>query len=98
MDLDNNKVEVDWFYLKKIVIGTVRGNQFLYIYIYILLEVGYKYSSDCYSVSFLILQSPSLRASLLFYTVFPLFISTLHMQIRYHYCSDITSSLMWPES
>ena len=72
MDLDNNKVEVDWFYLKKIVIGTVRGNQFLYIYIYILLEVGYKYSSDCYSVSFLILQSPSLRASLLFYTVFPL--------------------------
>ena len=72
MDLDNNKVEVDWFYLKKIVIGTVRGNQFLYIYIYILLEVGYKYSSDCYSVSFLILHSPSLRASLLFYTVFPL--------------------------
>ena len=72
MDLDNNKVELDWFYLNKIVIGTVRGNQFLYIYIYILLEVGYKYSSDCYSVSFLILQSPSLRASLLFYTVFPL--------------------------
>ena len=35
MDLDNNKVEVDWFYLKKIAIGTVRGNQFLYIYIYI---------------------------------------------------------------
>ena len=31
IDLDDNKVKVDWFYLRKIVLGTVRGNQFLYI-------------------------------------------------------------------
>ena len=67
MDLDDNKVKVDWIYLKKIVVGTVQGDHFLYI----LLEVGYKYSSNCYSISFLILRSFSLRASLLFYTTFP---------------------------
>ena len=48
MDPNDNKVKVDWFYLKQIALGTVRGGQFLYI----LLEVGYKYSSNCYNVSF----------------------------------------------
>ena len=67
MDSDNNKVKVDWIYLKKIDVGTVRGDHFLCI----LLEVGYKYSSNCYSISFLILRSFSLRAFLLFYTTFP---------------------------
>ena len=48
MDLDDNKVKVDWFYLKKIVINTVRGDQFMYI----LLEVDYKYNVNGYSLSF----------------------------------------------
>ena len=51
MDPVDNKPKIDWIYLRKIVLGTVRGDQFLYI----LLEVGYKYNFDCYSVSFLIL-------------------------------------------
>ena len=75
MDLDDNKVKVDQIYLRKIVLGTVRGDQFLYM----LLEVGYKYSSNCYSVSFSILRSPSLRASLLFYTIFPFYLYHSHV-------------------
>ena len=66
MDPVDNKAKIDWIYLRKIVLGTVREDQFLYI----LLEVGFKYSFDCYSVSFSILQSPSLRVSFLFYTFF----------------------------
>ena len=31
MDLDDKKMKIDWFNLKKIVLDTVRGNQFLYI-------------------------------------------------------------------
>jgi len=53
MDPVNNKAKIYWIYLRKIVINTVRGDQFLYI----LLEVSYKYSFDCYSVYFLILRS-----------------------------------------
>ena len=67
IDPDDNKLKVDWIYLRKIVLGIVRGDQFLYIS----LEVGYKYSSNCYSVSFSILRSLSLKVSLLFYTIFP---------------------------
>ena len=66
MDPDDNKVKEDWFCLKKIVLGTIWGDQSLYI----LLEVGYKYSFDYYSVSLLILWSPSLKVSLPFYTIF----------------------------
>ena len=66
MDLDDNKVKEDWFYLKKIVFDTVRGDQLLCI----LLEVDYKYSSNCYIVSFSILRSPSFRVFFLFYTTF----------------------------
>ena len=40
MDPDDNKVKIDWFYLKKIVLGTIRGDQFLYIF----LEFDYKHS------------------------------------------------------
>ena len=43
IDPNDNKVKVDWLYLMKIVLGTVRGDQFLYI----VLEVDYKYSSYC---------------------------------------------------
>ena len=51
VDPNDNKVKIDWLYLMKIVLGTVRGDQFLYI----ILEVGYKYSSYCCSNSLLIL-------------------------------------------
>ena len=33
MDPDDNKGKIDWFYPKKNVLGTVRGDQFLYIYL-----------------------------------------------------------------
>ena len=51
VDPNDNKVKIDWFYLKKIVLGTVRGDQFLYI----ILEVHYKYGSYCYNFSLSIL-------------------------------------------
>ena len=31
VDFDDNKIKIDWFNLKKIVLGTVQGDQFLYI-------------------------------------------------------------------
>ena len=31
MDPNDKKVKIDWFYPKKIVIGTIRGDQLLYI-------------------------------------------------------------------
>jgi len=31
MDPDDKKVKIDWFYPKKIILGTIRGNRFLYI-------------------------------------------------------------------
>ena len=31
MDPNDKKVKIDWFYLKKIVLGTVQVDQFLYI-------------------------------------------------------------------
>ena len=31
MNSNDNKVKVDWSYFKKIDIGTVRGDQFIYI-------------------------------------------------------------------
>ena len=51
VDPSDNKVKIEWLYLMKIVIGAVRGAQLLYI----ILEVGYKYSSYYYSNSLLIL-------------------------------------------
>ena len=48
MDPDDSQVKVDRFYLKKIVIGTVREDQFMCI----LLEVDYKYNVNGYSLSF----------------------------------------------
>ena len=41
VDPNDNKVEKNWFLLKKMVLGTVRGDQFLYLF----LEFDYKYSS-----------------------------------------------------
>ena len=48
MNPDNNKIKGDWFYLKQIALGIALGGQLLYI----LLEVGYKYSSNYYNISF----------------------------------------------
>ena len=67
IDPSDKKVNVDRWYLIKIVISTIRIDQFLYIS----LKVDYKYSSNCYSVSFSIIRSFSLKVSLLFYTIFP---------------------------
>ena len=39
VDSNDNKVKIDWFSLKKIILGTVRGDQFLYIYIYFLKKI-----------------------------------------------------------
>ena len=33
MDPNNNNIKIDWFSLKKIVLGTVQGDQFLYIFL-----------------------------------------------------------------
>ena len=66
VDPNDNKVNINWLYLMKIVLGTVRGAQLLYI----ILKVDYKYRSYCYSNSLLILRSLPLKASLLFYTIF----------------------------
>ena len=64
---NDNKVKIDWLYIMKIVLGTIREDQFLNI----ILEVDYKYLSYCYNVSLLILRFLSLKISLLFYTIFP---------------------------
>ena len=41
MDLDDKKMKIDWINLKKIVLGTVRGDQFLCIS----LKFDYKFNS-----------------------------------------------------
>ena len=43
MDPNDNKVKVDWFYLKQIALDTIRGDQFSIYYF----EIDYKYSSNC---------------------------------------------------
>ena len=48
MDPDDSKVKLDRFYLKKIILGTVREDQFMYI----LLKVYYIYSVNGYNISF----------------------------------------------
>ena len=74
MDLDDNKVKIDWFYLNKIILSTIRGEQFLYIS----LEFDYKHSSCCYSILFFF-RSLSLMVFFLFLYYLPSFISTLHV-------------------
>ena len=56
MDLDHNEVKVDRYYLKKIVLDTVREDQFMYI----LLGIDYKYSVNGYSPFFLSFLDPFL--------------------------------------
>ena len=61
-DSNDNKVKIDWFYLKKIVTGIIQGDQFLYIS----LEFNYKSSSQYYSLLLSILRSLSLGSSFYF--------------------------------
>ena len=67
MDSDNNKVKIDMFYLKKIFIGTIRGDQLFYIS---LLNLVMSPVLCSYRVFLSILQPLLLRAFFLFYTVF----------------------------
>ena len=41
VDLDDKKIKLDWFNLKKIVLDIIRGDQFLYIS----LKFDYKFNS-----------------------------------------------------
>ena len=74
MDLEDNQVKVDWIYLREFILDTIQGDQFLYIS----LEIGYRYSFDCYSVFLSNFRSPSLRVSPLFYTIFPVHLYPPH--------------------
>ena len=65
VDPSDNEVNIDWLYLMKIVLSTVRGVQLLYI----ILEVRYQCSSYCYSNSLVVLRSPLLRVFFLFYII-----------------------------
>ena len=69
MDSNDKKRKIDWFELKKIVLGEVRGDQFIYIYIYISSLITNSVL-DCYNVFLLVSRSPSLIDSF-FYTIFP---------------------------
>ena len=42
VDLDDKKMKIDWFGLKKTIFRTIRGDQFLYI---LILKFDYKFSS-----------------------------------------------------
>ena len=75
VDSNDKRMKIDKFKLKKIVFGTIWGDQFLYIS----LKFDYKYNSwllQCFSLSFSI---PSLRVSLLFYTLFPFHLYPSHV-------------------
>ena len=74
MDPDDNNVKIVWFYLKKIVLDTIRGGQFLYIS----LEFSYKHSSCCYSICLLILDPYSQCILSLLYCLTS-FIFTFHV-------------------
>ena len=47
---------MNWSYLSKFVIGTIRGGMLYYI----LIENGYKYDSSCYSAFYYKFLIPSL--------------------------------------
>ena len=77
VDPNDTKTKIDWFYLVKIVLNIVQGDQFFYI----ILEISYKYSSYYYSNSLFLLRSliPFSQGlpSILYY-LFP-FISAIHV-------------------
>ena len=59
VDLDDKKMKINWFILNKIVLGTVQGDQFLYIS----LKLDYKFNFQllqCFSLEFSIRLHPIL--------------------------------------
>ena len=75
MDLEDNQAEVDWIYLSKFVLSTIRGGQFLYISI----KNGCRYSFDCYSAFSLNSPIPFSQGILFILYYLPPFISALHV-------------------
>ena len=65
VDLDDKKMKIDWFILNKIVLSTVRGDQFLYIF----LKFDYKFSSQLLQYFFFYFSIPSSQSisSILYY-------------------------------
>ena len=57
--------KINWFNLKKIVLGTIRGDEFLYISYKLITNL----ISNCYSISLLISRSPPPRIFTLIYTI-----------------------------
>ena len=56
---DDKKTKINWFYPKKIAIGSIREDQFLYIFFF---EFDNKSSSCCYSIFLSIFRSSLFRA------------------------------------
>ena len=71
VDLDDMRTKIDKFKQKKIVISTVRGNQFLYIDFQILLQVQFWIATVFFSLFLDPSLSLSLIASFFFYTFSP---------------------------
>ena len=67
VDPNDNKVEIDQFLLKKMILVTIRGDQFLYIFF----EFDYKYSSQCYSILLSNFRSPLSGPPFYFILSFP---------------------------
>ena len=63
---DDKKTKINWFYPKKIAIGSIREDQLLYIFFF---EFDNKSSSCCYSIFLSIFRSSLFRALFLPYTL-----------------------------
>ena len=86
---DKNR-KIDWFKLKKIILGIVRGDQFLYISH----KFDYKFDSwllQCFSLDFDLFLSVSLSPFILLSP----FIFTLHVQARWLVLILVSSAPSW---
>ena len=63
--LNAQKVEIDWFNIKKVIFGTIRGDKFLCIFLLSLITSS---TLNFYNI-FLSKNPPSLKVSFLFYTI-----------------------------
>ena len=77
VDSDDKKMKLHRFVVKKIVLGTVRGDQFLYLSFKFDYKVSFRFL-QCFSLCFLI---PSSLLSFPLYILLP-FLFSLHMQSR----------------
>ena len=86
---DKNR-KIDWFKQKKIILGIVRGDQFLYISH----KFDYKFDSwllQCFSLDFDLFLSVSLSPFILLSP----FIFTLHVQARWLVLILVSSAPSW---